>query len=174
MPAPPESGKLSRAQRRQIEAEELARAEMLAAQQAEALRLREAESYRRAVRAALRPRPRWQRWAVAPVLALVPLLALVTALWPRPVPLTDNVWGGISDSRLMERCRAAVSGQTYGQESDLRFPAPREAADQLTASPDGKRWDGWAARPDGSHLEFSCSYAASSGDVTLQLIQENP
>ncbi len=174
MPPQPRPTQLSDAQRRQIEAEELARAEALAAEQAEALRLREAGSYRQEVREALTPRPRWWRWAALGGLALVPVLALLAALWPRPAPVTDNTWGGISDSSLMERCRAAVSGQTYGQESDLRFPAPRETAGQLTASADGKRWDGWAARPDGSHLDFSCSYAAASGEITAQLIQENP
>lgn len=166
--AKPDGSPLSAAELRQIEAEELALAQVREAKTAEAQRLLAAQAYRQEVREALKPRPMWWRWRG--LLGLVPLLVLGAAyLWPKPAALTDNAWGGISDSALMERCRAEVSAQT-AQEPDLRFPAPREAAGQLTANADGKRWDGWAARPDGSHLDFSCSYAAADGEVTAQLM----
>lgn len=170
MPGPPH---LSPAQQRQIEAEELALAQAAATLEAEQQRLLAAEHYRQEVRAALTPRPVWRRW-----LWLLPFVAALVGaaalLWFRPAPVADDSWGGIRSSDLMERCRAQVSAQTYGHEPDLRFPSPQEAAGQLSSDADGKRWDGWAARPDGSHLDFSCSYAAGSGDVTVQLIQENP
>lgn len=167
--AKPDSSALSADQQRQIEAEELALAQARAARTAEAQRLLAAQAYRQEVREALKPRPAWWRWRG--LLGLLPMLVLGAAsLWPRPPALTDSAWGGISDSALMERCRAEVSAQTYAQEPDLRFPTPREAAGQLTANADGKRWDGWAARPDGSHLDFSCSYAAADGEVTAQLM----
>lgn len=174
----PPPAQLSEQERRQIEAEELKLAQ--ATQQKRALEQREqaALNYRQEVRAALhselRPRPRW--WPLRWLLPVLPLLAGVAYYFstPKPVPVTDNTWGGISDSDLMERCRGEISRQTYAREPDLRFPAPQEAQGQFSASPDGKRWDGWAARPDGTKLEFACSYTAADHSVTAEPIQEEP
>ena len=93
---------------------------------------------------------------------------------PKSAPVTDNTWGGISDSGLMERCRGEISAQTYAREPDLRFPTPQQAANQFSASPDGKRWDGWAERPDGTRLDFSCNFTAATGNVNAELIQKEP
>ncbi|WP_135229457.1 hypothetical protein [Deinococcus fonticola] len=165
---------LSEAQRRRIEAEELAHAQAQQEQLARQQREQAALAYRQEVRAALKPRPAWWPWRW--LLPTLPLLAGVLYLLvvPQPPPVTDNTWGGISDSRLMERCRGEVSQQTYAREPDLRFPTPREAQGQFTPSPDGKRWDGWAARPDGTHLDFSCTYTAATDTVNAEPLQEEP
>lgn len=171
MPTP---AQLDEAQRRRIEAEELAQAQAEQARQAEMRTLLAAQQYRQEVRQALRPRPAWWplRWLLPGLLVLAAAVSYLAV--PRPSPVADNTWGGISDSGLMERCRGEVSRQTYGREADLRFPAPQEAQSQFSADADGKRWDGWAQRPDGSRLEFSCSFTAATGTVNAELIQENP
>lgn len=167
----PNPAQLSEAQRRQIEAEELALAQAAAEQAAFQNRRRAAQLYRQEVREALRPRQWW--WPVRWLLPFLPLIAGVAVYFgrPQPQPVTDNTWGGISDSGLMERCRAEVSAQMYGHEPDLRFPTPQEAASQFSANADGKRWDGWAERPDGSHLDFACNFAAADGSVQAEVIR---
>ena len=171
MPSP---AQLSETERRQIEAEELAHAQEKQAQEARFLREQAALTYRQEVREALQPRPAWWPWRwTLPVLPLLAGLAYYLAI-PKSAPVTDNTWGGISDSELMERCRGEISAQTYAREPDLRFPTPQQAANQFSASPDGKRWDGWAERPDGTRLDFSCNFTAVTGNVNAELIQEEP
>ncbi len=174
MPTPAQFNRLGEAQRRQIEAEELALAQAQAALQAEQERLLAAQHYRQELREVLKPRPAWWRWRwLLPALPLL-LAGGFSVLRPAPPAWTDDSWGGIRSSDLLERCRDEVSARTYGHEPDLHFPDAQEAATQITRSADGKRWDGWAARPDGSHLDFSCSYAAADGSVSAELIQEAP
>lgn len=171
MPTP---AQLSEAERRQIEAEELALARATQQFGAEQQRLQAANAYRQEVRAALKPRPWW--WVLRWLLPVLPLAAGLTYYFaiPHAPPVLDNTWGGISDSQLMERCRGEISSQTYEREPDLRFPTPQEAATQFSANADGKRWDGWAARPDGSRLAFACNFTTATGTVNAELIEENP
>ena len=171
MPSP---AQLSETERRRIETEELARARTEQEQLAEYQREQAALTYRQEVREALQTRPAWWPWRWAlPVLPLLAGLASYFAI-PKPAPVADNTWGGISDSQLMERCRGEISAQTYAREPDLRFPTPQQAVNQFSASPDGKRWDGWAQRPDGTRLDFSCNFTAAMNSVNAELIQEEP
>lgn len=171
MPSP---AQLNEMERRRIETEELAHAQARQEQLAQQQREQAALSYRQEVRTALQPRPKWWPWRWAfPALPLLAALSYYFAV-PKPAPVADNTWGGISDSALMERCRGEISAQTYAREPDLRFPSPQQAANQFSASPDGKRWDGWAERPDGTRLDFSCNFTAATNTVNAELIQEEP
>ena len=161
-------------ERRQIEIEELARAQAEQERRTQAQREQAALKYRQEIRRALQPRPGW--WPLHWFFPVLPLLAGVAYYFVTPElpPVTDNTWGGIGDSALMERCRGEISRQTYPQEPDLRFPSPQEAQGQVSARPDGKRWDGWAARPDGTRLEFACSFTSADDSVKAELIQDEP
>ncbi|BDP40596.1 hypothetical protein DAETH_05650 [Deinococcus aetherius] len=161
---------LSDEERRRIETEELAAARALEEREERARHQLARHAYRREVRAALRPpkSPWWLpvRWA----LPFLPVIAAVVFL--RPVPaVNDDTTGGISNSALMDRCRAEV-GARLGQ-ADLRYPEGREAAGQFSASADGKRWDGWVSWPGHGPTDFSCSFTAADGTVQVELIQED-
>ena len=163
---------LSEDDRRRIEAEEVQAAQAEAGRAAALRRERLAGTYRREVREALRPRPWWwpARWAFL----FVPLGA-AAGLWLRPqVPPADDALGGVRTSALVEQCSEEVARLTYGREADLRFPSPREVGDSVQADADGKRWEGWASRPDGSRLTFACTYTAADRSVRADLLEERP
>lgn len=155
---------------RRIEAEELAALKAVQEREAEAERTLAAQQYRQEIRAALRPRPFW--WPVRWVLPFIPVIGLVLFFTLRPAPpaVQDNTWGGISDSKLMEWCEAEVTARLPMQ--TLHFPSLADAAGQFTASPDGKRWDGWTQSVSGKR-DFSCTFTAAEGSLQVELMQED-
>lgn len=158
---------LSDEEMRRIEAEELAAA---GARQERGDRARHGlalHAYRQEVRAALRPRPWW--WPLRWLLPALPVV--VAAFLLRPAPAApDDASGGITTSALTERCRAEVGSRLA--RGDLGFPGPREAAGQVSANADGKRWDGWVEVPGDARTDFSCQFTAADGSVEAELIQE--
>lgn len=167
--------RLSEEEMRRIEAEELAALKAVQEREAQAQRRMAAHAYREEVRAALRPRPLW--WPLRWLLPFLPVIAVALWLALRPAPLTvqDNTWGGISDSALMNRCETAVTARLQLQPDGLAFPNLQDSAGQFTASPDGKRWDGWAVRPQNTAktIDFSCTYTAADQSLQVELIQED-
>ncbi|GMA14657.1 hypothetical protein E5F05_19315 [Deinococcus metallilatus] len=160
---------LSDEEMRRIEEEELAVARARQAEEERARHQLALHAYREEVRAVLLPQkaPGWR-----PALWLLPLLAVLAGvLLLRPAPAgSDDTSGGIATSALLDRCREEV-GTRLGQPG-LRFPGPREAAGQISANADGKRWDGWVATPGNSRTDFSCSFTAADQSVQVELIQE--
>lgn len=152
---------------RRIEAEELAALEAARARNTSAVRRLAAHAYRQEVRAALRPRPFWwpARWA----LALLPLVVLGVWAALRPAPAADDAAGGIGTAELLERCGQEIAAQL--QRPDVGFPSRQEAASQVSASADGKRWDGWAEAA-GQRVDFSCAFSPAEGTLHVQLIPE--
>ncbi|GAA5513529.1 hypothetical protein Dcar01_02268 [Deinococcus carri] len=165
---------LSDEEMRRIEEEELAAARALEAQQERARHQLALHAYRQEVRAVLRP----QRAAWRSGLWLLPLLAAALAtLLLRPAPaVNDDTSGGIATSTLVDRCRTEVAAGLAGRSGspvDLRFPSLREAAGQMSANADGKRWDGWVALPGAARTDFSCLFTAADGSVQAELLQED-
>ena len=84
----------------------------------------------------------------------------------------DDTSGGVATSVLMARCEDALKVRL--DRSDLTFPSRREASAQLSASPDGKRWDGslWQPGETGPplQLDFSCVYTRATDQITTEII----
>ncbi|WP_161881703.1 hypothetical protein [Deinococcus alpinitundrae] len=159
---------LSDDEKRQILLEEAAlkRAEQGARQQAAHHQAR--ERYRAEVRAAQRARP-W-RWGWVLGGGLLWTAAALIFLIMRPVPVADDLSGGIASSALMQRCEHELLSQ-LGQLA-AQFPDAQEAGGQITSNADGKRWDGWVV--SGSNFsgraDFSCEYSPPTDTVQVQLI----
>jgi hypothetical protein len=146
---------------------ELARAEAQARQQAAQAQAR--ETYRAQVRAAHRTRPlNWRGWLL---FAAAWLVAAVLFLTLRPAALPDDTSGGIASVALVQRCEREVLAQ-LGQLA-AEFPSSQESAHQITASSDGKRWDGWVVTdPEAQgRADFSCVYSPPTDSVEVQLIR---
>lgn len=163
---------LSDEERRRIETEELAAAGAAQAGVDRARRRLAALSYRREVRAALRPRPFWWpvRWAL--LLGPVALGVLWAAQFQAQPALADDAAGGVRNADLTSRCQAEVERQLLAAPGTLRFPPLREAGEQMTANADGKRWDGWAEASGRVRTDFSCTYTAADGSVLAELLGE--
>jgi hypothetical protein len=152
-------------ERRQIEVEEIAAARAELARTQDLKRQLASAAYRREVRSLLRP---GRRLLLAGGCTLALVGGLLLALWPRTPEVPDDTSGGIATSELMTRCEAQVRGQF--PQDQLDFPPQRDAADQITSSPDGKRWDGAFRRPDRSGSEFSCVYTIATDQISTQTI----
>jgi hypothetical protein len=152
-------------ERRQIEVEEVtaARAELTRTQDLQRQLARAA--YRREVRSLLRP---GRRLLVAGACTLLLAGGLLLALWPRSPEAPDDTSGGIATSELMTRCEAQVRAQV--PQDQLDFPPQREADAQITASPEGKRWDGAFTRPGRAGSDFSCEYTIATDQISAQII----
>ncbi|WP_420594575.1 hypothetical protein [Deinococcus sp.] len=172
----PSDAELSDEEKRAILAEEaaLARAEAAARQQAGHLRAR--ETFRAQVRAAHRARRgRWGWWGFG----LLWAVAAVLVLRGQQPAVPDDTSGGIASSALIDRCEREVTAQ-LGQLA-AEFPNLSEAAGQITASADGKRWDGWVVSIDANsggagadaagRLPFSCEYSPPTDSLQVQLIK---
>ncbi|WP_293913604.1 hypothetical protein [Deinococcus sp.] len=156
-------------ERREILVQEAERARAEAWERGEAAQLLARETFRAQVRAAYRPHsPRW-RWWLAGVLAWAAAAALF--LYFRPAPLPEDTAGGISSVVFVQRCEGELLAQ-LGQLA-AEFPGAQEAERQITASSDGKRWDGWVvSRPDfEGRAEFSCVYSPPTDSLEVQLIR---
>lgn len=84
----------------------------------------------------------------------------------------DDGFGGIRTSDLIERCKADVRGKLGDGQAE--FPTDAEARDQISASSDGKRWDGWAICPNlqgRPRVEFSCQYTPLSDSTATEIIK---
>ena len=100
--------------------------------------------------------------------------AAVLVLRGQPSAVSDDISGGIASSALIDRCEREVTAQ-LGQLA-AEFPTLSEAAAQITASADGKRWDGWVVSTEANsnaagHLPFSCEYSPPTDSLQVQLIQ---
>ena len=169
---------LSEEDRRQIQLEEVATARAVLAQRQELQRRSAQQRYRHEVRAALNPRTRLVV-AAGCTLVLVGGVA-VSLLRTAPHP-QDDTSGGVATSRLMERCEADLQAKV-GQ-LVLHFPALGETDGQISASPDGKRWDGSFTRDAGNRdggteqgsgpsvqTDFSCVYTLATDEIGTELI----
>ncbi len=84
----------------------------------------------------------------------------------------DDGFGGIRTSDLIERCKADVRGKLGDGQAE--FPSDAEARAQISASSDGKRWDGWAICPNlpgRPRAEFSCQYTPLSDTTATEIIK---
>ena len=135
----------------------------------EAAHQRALERYRTEVRAAQRARP-W-RWGWVLGGGLLWTAAALVFLITRPLPVADDLSGGIASSALMQRCERELLSQ-LGQLA-AQFPDAQEAARQITSNADGKRWDGWVV--SGSNFsgraDFSCEYSPPTDTVQAQVIE---
>lgn len=164
---------LGEQQKQRIREEEEAAARALLAREHEAQRARAMQAYRAEVRSGLRPRRFLAWWLLGALLAAVALMLIV-----RPHFTDwrlDDTAGGIANSALMARCQDWVSSQLPGQ--DHHFPDLSEAAGQMTAGPDGKRWDGWVGYTtnfgnlERLRLDFSCEYTPATDLIHVEIIQ---
>lgn len=176
---------LSKEEKQRIHKEEVAAAQAVLARRQEQKRRGASWAYRREVRAALNPRA---RMALATLLTLLVLAGTVTALLRRADDTPDDTSGGVASSALMARCEDALRvhvGADSLHSGDLRFPDRKDAAGQITASPDGKRWDGSFSQEgpsdqDGSAsgrgmgapvvTDFSCTFTVATGEISTELI----
>ena len=160
---------LSDKEKREILAQEAGRARAEAHERQQAAQLQARETYRAQVRAAYRPHSPRRRWWLVGVLAWV--AAAVLFLYFRPAPVPEDTAGGISSVMLVQRCEGELLAQ-LGQLA-AEFPGAQEAARQITASSDGKRWDGWVvSRPDfEGRADFSCVYSPPTDSLQVQLIR---
>ena len=156
-------------ERQQILDQEVAGARAQQTRRQELKRKRAAQTYRRAVRSALRPRAR----IVAAALGTLALVAgLSVAFLHGEADAPDDTAGGIATSVLMQRCEAALRARV-GRD-DLRFPARQDAEQQVSASADGKRWDGSFLQTENgaapTRTDFSCTYTLATDQTTTDLI----
>ncbi len=136
-------------------------------------RSRAAAEYRAEVRAELHGKrnKKFLLWLILPS-----LLALgAWGFWHRQTnpENTNNLngWGGIQNNNLVARCQDAIriKRNDYG----MQFPNTDMDA-QITATPDGKRWDGFLINPNSSppnRIDFSCSYTPQNNQLNLELIK---
>lgn len=159
---------LSDEEKRRILDEEAAlyRAEQ-EAQQAEARR-REGDAYRSKVRAAYRLKPPRSGWLMAALIVWVGAALLIVRSQRPAVP--DDTAGGIASSALINRCERQLLSQ-LGQLA-AQFPDEQEAARQITANSDGKRWDGWveSAPTFSGRADFSCVYSPPTDQIQVELL----
>ncbi len=159
---------LSDQERQQIQREEVASVRALQEEQRARRRQQAQDAYRRQVRATLNPRA---RNLLAGVTTGLLLLAVALAVLGGGQTVPDDTSGGIATSSLMENCEANLRATVGG---DLSFPSRREAAQDISASPDGKRWDGaFTYTPAGEapvRTEFSCIYTIATTETTTELI----
>ena len=161
---------LSDEEKRAILLEERARFEAERQAQAETEQAQAREVYRAQARRAMRSRPpRWGWWLL---LSLLWAGAAVVFLSRQQAATPNDTSGGIASSALMQRCEGAVLSQ-LGQLA-AEFPAAQEAASQISASSEGKRWDGWvASRPNFvGRTDFSCVYSPPTDSIQVQLLGE--
>lgn len=179
---------LSREERRQIQKEEVAAAQAVLARRQEQKRRGARWAYRREVRAALNPRV---RTGVAALLTGLVLAGLTAAVLRRADTTPDDTSGGVASSVLMARCeealrtQVALRTQATGNAGELRFPDGQDAALQITASPDGKRWDGSFSQEEPADqngsasgrgmgapatTDFSCIFTVATGEISTELI----
>jgi hypothetical protein len=157
------------------EEERAAQADRAAAE--EAARLEAAAQYREAVQSELRGSPRAPNSKRNPLwiglLAVLAVIALgVYFLLPRAADGADDISGGIATSVLVARCADAVRNKLG--DFAARFPPNDETRSQISASADGKRWDGWVEGVNGDkvdRLEFSCSYTPANDGLEVQIIK---
>ncbi|GHF44792.1 hypothetical protein HNQ07_002178 [Deinococcus metalli] len=164
---------LSEEERRRIEAEEVAAAQARAAAQDAARHRLAALAYRREVRAALGPRPRW--WAVRWALPFVPVVALVAWLAVRPAAapaMPNDAPGGTGAADLVARCQTSVSAALLLPVADLRFPAVADAAQGISEGADGTRWNAAVTRPDGRMLDFTCVYSPADDRIRVDVLDD--
>lgn len=169
---------LSDEERLQIRQEEVSAARAALLQRQELRRERARVTYRRQVRAVLQPRG---RVALATAVTLVLIGGVLVSLLRASPDTPDDTSGGIATSALMQRCEADVRAQ-LGDQGDLNFPARQQASGQISASPDGKRWDGSVSvtgrdsgldspgRTDSDRTDFSCVYTLSTDQISTELI----
>lgn len=159
-----------------IEAEESAKLAALREKELQSARVKALEQYRASVKTALGVSPRRSSRALLVVTAL--LLAIGTVIGvlalPRASPVPDDSSGGISTSRLIERCVSAVRDKI----GDLAwsFPPSTETSTQISSSADGKRWDGWVLprvqlEGEEQKTQFSCQYTPATDSITTEIIR---
>ncbi len=168
---------LSDEDKAKIRAEEERKAQADRAAAEEVARLEAAAQYREAVQSELRGSPRvpsprrnslWLGWLAA--LAVTALSAYL--LFPRAADGADDISGGIATSVLIARCVDAVRNKLG--DFAAKFPPSDETGGQISASADGKRWDGWVEGVNGNkveRLEFSCSYTPANDGLEVQIIK---
>ncbi len=157
---------LSEDEKHAIRAQEEAVARRAIARAWQRRRRRARAAYRARVRSELRLRGS-AFWLILTALLVAGFLAARPLLGAHAIP--DDTSGGIANSLLALRCRQELRAQR--QDTDLSFPTPGEAAAQMTASPDGKRWDGWA-QGAGGRTEFSCGYTPATDQINLKIITQ--
>ena len=158
-----------------IRAEEETKAAQRAALENEAEKTRLEREYRGRIAAELKGRRvRRNRFVWFGGFALVGA-AIAGAILLRshsPNPTPDDGFGGIRTSDLIERCKSNVRGRLGDGQAE--FPGDAESRDQISASSDGKRWDGWAICPNlpgRPRVEFSCSYTPLSDTTEVEIIK---
>jgi hypothetical protein len=159
-----------------IRAEEEAKAVQRAALEDQAEKVRLEREYRQRIAAELKgKRSRQTR-----MLVWIGALSLLSAVAAGVITLRsqnanlepDDGFGGIRTSDLLERCKADVRGKLGDGQAE--FPTDAEARDQISASSDGKRWDGWAIcplLPGRPRVEFSCQYTPLSDSTAVEIIK---
>jgi multidrug efflux pump subunit AcrA (membrane-fusion protein) len=159
-----------------IRAEEEAKAASRAALEAEAEKGRLEREYRQRIATELKGRRSRRNRVLAWVGGLTVIGAVAAgALLLRSQnsnPLPDDGFGGIRTSDLIERCKADVRGKLGDGQAE--FPTDTEAQSQISASSDGKRWDGWAICPNlpgRPRAEFSCQYTPLSDTTAVEIIK---
>jgi hypothetical protein len=167
---------LTEEERRQIQAEELAAVRAAQALRQEGRREVARQAYRREVRSVLNPRARLMVAALCTLLLLAGVLVAIRSSRP-DVPGRDDTSGGIATSALMQRCQTELEGkigQSQLNQGQLHFPAQEQADAQITASPDGKRWDGSflqnASGAEATQTDFSCIYTTATDEISTELI----
>lgn len=159
-----------------IRTEEEAKAAQRAALEAEAEKTRLAREYRQQIAAELAGRRSRRNRALGWIGGIVALAGIGTGVFilrgSSPNPVSDDGFGGIRTSDLIERCKNDVRGKLGDGQAE--FPTDAEARDQISASSDGKRWDGWAIcplLPGRPRVDFSCSYTPLSDTTSLEIIK---
>lgn len=160
---------LSQEEKRQILAEESALADAEQAERERAVHQQAQVAYRAEVRAAQRAKPTRWGWLLAALVVWAGAAAVF--LISRQPAAPDDLSGGIASSALIDRCKHELLNQ-LGQLA-AQFPADAEAAGQISANTDGKRWDGWVESSSNfsGRAEFSCQYNPPTNTVDAQLIR---
>lgn len=169
---------LSDDEKQRIRAEEEAKFRLLEQTQAERARSHAASAFRAKVAAELTEHHRKARRRTL-LLALVSSLGVAVTAFvlvrhdAQPPELSSNPMDGVSgiaDAVLVERCQNEVRSRL----GEVRFPSLEDAQAQISASSEGKRWDGFALPSDGTglpRLEFSCRYTPQNDQLELELIR---
>ncbi len=159
-----------------IRAEEEAKAASRAALEDQAEKVRLEREYRQRIAFELKGK-RSRRNRILVWIGALGLLGAVVAgalvlRSQRPSLEPDDGFGGIRTSDLIERCKSDVRGKLGDGQAE--FPTDAEARDQISASSDGKRWDGWAICPNlpgQPRAEFSCQYTPLSDTTATEIIK---
>ncbi|AZI42296.1 hypothetical protein EHF33_05630 [Deinococcus psychrotolerans] len=160
---------LSQEEKRQILAEETALADAERSEQRRVAHQQAQAAYRAEVRAAQRAGPTRWGWLLAGLVVWAGASAVFLVFRQPAAP--DDLSGGVASSALIERCKHELLNQ-LGQLA-AQFPADAEAAQQITANTDGKRWDGWVESSSNfsGRAEFSCQYNPPTDTVEAQIIR---